>query len=437
MGTTVETHHASLAAGRPPAGRSQRPATQPGRFQSAAHVVHDLLGWLLAASATVLAASGQVEYAITADITDLRRFLVPAILEIAAIFLILGGYLRACDGDSPTLLWLLACVVTGFATWTNLTHGGPRAGRIFAAATVVTFVLWLLKLRDRYRAARRANGLIDAPTAKFRLIRWIVMPRLTGRAWLLAVEYSLRDAEEALHRARVWHDTRREAHTAAAGNPRDRRRAGHRAADLAVRCTDTGTTDTMLPSLAPPPPATEPAGPPVPARRTTRGKNGRPGLAPQPAHQHTTTAEGWGDRSAWPPVHAQAATAVDSLDSADGSSAGSRPSTPAATSTGQGGDSEPANTSPATGDDRLAPPPLPTNIPAGPLDLYQPSSEEDAVMYRAWLAGLATGRELTGADLARAAGRTNDSAGTGRKAARRYRDTNAANRATTGATRRQ
>jgi hypothetical protein len=56
---------------------------------------------------------------------------------------------------------------------------------------------------------------------------------------------------------------------------------------------------------------------------------------------------------------------------------------------------------------------------------YEPVSDEDAAMYELWRRGVAAGREPSGADLARAAGRANDASGIGRKAARRYREVHA------------
>jgi hypothetical protein len=378
------------------------PNSHRNRFQSAAAVTHHTLGWLLAASATILAASGQVEYAVTADITDLRRFLVPAILEIAAIFLILGGYLRACDGDSPALLWLLAATVTGFATWTNLTHGGPRAGRIFAAATVITFILWLLKLRDRYRAARRASGLIDAPTAKFRLIRWIVMPRLTARAWLIAVEYSLRDADDALDRARLWHDTARDTYTDTTGTKRHRRAAAHRAATLAVRRRhDPTTTTASTPALIQTdrdPRHREP--------RAPRTKPGRPATPPARRHAFARSAAE-ASREAADGVHTTPTPG-------DGAASATRTAGPAQQPSRPG--TRPANAETGNPPERLPGAGIPAREP------YEPASEEDRVMYQTWLDGVTAGHEPTGADLARAVGRASDSTGTGRRAARRYRN---------------
>jgi hypothetical protein len=400
-----------------------------GRFQSAAAVTHDVLGWLLAAAATVLAASGQVEYAVTADITDLRRFLVPAILEIAAIFLILGGYLRACDGDSPALLWLLAATVTGFATWTNLTHGGPRAGRIFAAATVVTFVLWLLKLRDRYRAARRASGLIDAPTAKFRLIRWTVMPRLTGRAWLLAVEYSLRDADDALDRARLWHDTARDTYAETAGTRRHRRAVAHRAASLAVRSRH---HDNAFGRPVPTGPITAATVAPVPAS-TEAHKSGlaRPEVDDSTEMQpgsHLPLASENGTSPATATDALRAATPISTLQPTAYVSANDT-DIPAPDGTISG-----ANQEKTSKRQRQVPSERLIDVPAGETpepsagtgntapEPYEPTSDEDRTMYQTWLRGVANGHEPTGADLARASGRPDDSTGTGRRAARRYRD---------------
>ncbi|MET8149109.1 DUF2637 domain-containing protein [Actinoplanes sp. NPDC049668] len=394
-------------------------AGHPGRFPPAAKVIHDVLGWLLAASATLLAASGQVEYAIAADITDLRRFLVPAILEIAAIFLILGGYLRACDGDNPALLWLLAAGVASFATWTNLTHGGPRAGRIYAAATVVTFVLWLLKLRDRYRATRRANGLIDAPTAKFRLIRWAVMPRLTCRAWLLAIEYNLRDTDEALRRARLWHDTARDTHTATTGTARARRATANRAAELAVRRAHMGTDPTTFAATSPP--TTEQTAPLLMARADERYQ-----VTGSQASNRRRTAKARrgaaigidGDRLARLEEHSP----IPTRDAAD-----CRLPPPIADRRDNDRSDVLTAISPhATTECPKQPAWSEEPTAVGSPEFYRPTSDIDAVMYRTWLRGVEIGHEPTGAELARTAGRPDDSTGTGRRAVRRYRDAHAA-----------
>jgi hypothetical protein len=381
------------AATPPPSPERRRQALPRDRFQVGARRLYAAMGWLLAAAATILASSGQLEFARVAGINDLRQFLVPAILEIAVIFVLLGGYLRACDGESPALMWALAIVITSFATWTNLTHGGPRAGRIFAAATVLTFVLWLLHLRDRYRAARRAAGLLDAPTAKFRLIRWIVMPSLTTRAWLIAVEYGLRDAEEALRRARLWRDTATDTREQTDGGRWQRRRVARRAATLAIRAAH------HTPPAATPPPVVE--APPSGTTPTPQLTIELPTVAADPVTASDPT----------PP--AQAPPAGTGADERADPTAAEEQAIPETTPEPNAADA---------GGEEVGEPPTPQ---AETTPIYVPISDEDATMYQAWLTAIADGREATGADLARAAGRDNDTAGVGRKAARRYRDAHA------------
>ena len=57
--------------------------------------------------------------------------------------------------------------------------------------------------------------------------------------------------------------------------------------------------------------------------------------------------------------------------------------------------------------------------------VYEPTSDDDQAMYQVWLRGVADGEEPSGADLARATGRTDDVTGVGRRAARRYRHAHA------------
>ena len=133
--------------------------------------------WGLAAVATILAASGQVEFARWAGITDIRAYAVPAVLELVAVAFLLIGYRRARRGDSPAALWLLAAVVGGFAVYTNVAHSGGRAGLIYGAASAITMILWFVKLRDDYRHFQRQTGQATRPRPKLGAL-WLVAPRL-------------------------------------------------------------------------------------------------------------------------------------------------------------------------------------------------------------------------------------------------------------------
>lgn len=158
--------------------------------------------WLLAGVATVLAASGQVQFAHWAGIIDMRAYAVPAVLELVAVAFLLIGYRRARRGDSPAALWLLAASVGGFAVYTNVSHSG-RAGLVFGAASAITLILWFVKLRDDYRHFQRHTGQATRPRPKLGAL-WLVAPRLSARAWVIAARRRISTVDEAIAYAEVW-----------------------------------------------------------------------------------------------------------------------------------------------------------------------------------------------------------------------------------------
>jgi hypothetical protein len=159
--------------------------------------------WVLAAIATLLAASGQVEFAHWAGITDIRAFAVPAVLELVAVAFLLLGYRRARRGDSAGALWFLASVVGGFAVYTNVAHSGRRAGLVFGAASALALILWFVKLRDDYRQFQRESGQAMRPRPKLGAL-WLVAPRLAARAWVIAARRRISTVDEAVGYAEVW-----------------------------------------------------------------------------------------------------------------------------------------------------------------------------------------------------------------------------------------
>src|SRR5258705_1825531 len=169
--------------------------------------------WSLAAVASVLAASGQVEFAHWAGITDVRAFAVPAVLELVAVAFLLTGYRRARRGDSATGLWLLAAAVGGFAVYTNVAHSGGRSGLVFGAASAITLVLWFVKLRDDYRQFLRSAGQATRPRPKLGPL-WLVAPRLSTRAWVVATRRRVSTVDEAVGYAEVWRAGDEEGRTA-------------------------------------------------------------------------------------------------------------------------------------------------------------------------------------------------------------------------------
>ena len=186
--------------------------------------------WLLALVATVLAASGQIQFAHWAGITDVRAYAVPAVLELVAVAFLLIGYRRARRGDSPAALWLLAAAVGAFAVYTNVAHSG-RAGLVFGAASAVTLILWFVKLRDDYRHFQRHTGQATKPRPKFGAL-WLVAPRLSARAWVVAARRRISTVDEAVAYAEVWRAVFEDSRTARVRRSLARRTAWRSVAEV-------------------------------------------------------------------------------------------------------------------------------------------------------------------------------------------------------------
>ncbi len=188
--------------------------------------------WTLAGVATILAATGQVEFARWAGITDFRAYAVPAVLELVAVAFLLMGYRRARRGDSASMLWLLAAVVGAFAVYTNVVHSGGRSGLVFGAASAITMLLWFVKLRDDYRHFQRQTGQATRPRPKLGAL-WLVAPRLSTRAWVVATRRRISTVDEAVGYAEVWRAVYEDSRTAKVGRRLARRTAWQSVAAVA------------------------------------------------------------------------------------------------------------------------------------------------------------------------------------------------------------
>lgn len=188
--------------------------------------------WALAGIATALAASGQVEFAHWAGITDVRAYAVPAVLELVAVAFLLLGYRRARRGDSAGALWALAALVGGFAVYTNVAHSGSRAGLVFGAASAMALILWFVKLRDDYRKFQRESGQATRPRPKLGAL-WLVAPRLAARAWVIAARRRISTVDESVAYAEVWRAVYEDSRSARVGRRLARRTAWRSVAEVA------------------------------------------------------------------------------------------------------------------------------------------------------------------------------------------------------------
>lgn len=266
--------------------------------------------WALAAVATALAASGQVQFARWAGIRDVRAYAVPAILELVAVAFLLLGYRRARRGDSPMPLWTMATLVGGFSVYTNIVHGGPRAGLVFGAASAITMVLWFVKLHDDSRQHRRRAGQTSPPRPKFGAL-WLVAPRLSARAWMIAARRRLSTVDEAVGLAEIWQAVFQDARQAAVSSRLARRTAWRSVAEAAgtplaslprtaeIASVSLVSRAALMPVDAGAPRATgDPPGSPVTAPRTEPSTDvvvrqrwltpRRPGPAPPQGHYRRT-----------------------------------------------------------------------------------------------------------------------------------------------------
>ena len=192
--------------------------------RTARDVALDLASWTVAGVAGFLAAYGQIRFAEWAGVTGSMRYLVPGILEPSVVVLLLLANRRvkrrrAGHPAKPIgKLLALAATLGGFAVYTNVVHAGGKAGLVFGAATVVGLILWWVKLQDD----AAPDDWDDAPTSKrlsrrtssYRLLRWVILPGQTRRAWLISLDHSIADAETGLDLARRWrraYDQSREA----------------------------------------------------------------------------------------------------------------------------------------------------------------------------------------------------------------------------------
>jgi hypothetical protein len=193
-------------------GTATAAALAAGR--TARDVALDVASWLVALIAGFLAAAGQIAFAHWAGINDWKAYLVPGILEPAVVVLLLLANRRVqkAVAGQPTKpigkLLALAALLGGFAIYTNVVHAPGGSGLVFGAATTIGLILWWVKLQD----TAGAELIEDAPhskrisrrTARYRPMRWLILPAQTTRAWLISLDHSVDDAEIGLDLARRW-----------------------------------------------------------------------------------------------------------------------------------------------------------------------------------------------------------------------------------------
>ncbi|GAA4262810.1 hypothetical protein [Dactylosporangium darangshiense] len=347
----------------------------------------------------LVALAGQVSGAVEALGIPLI-WAIPAVgaLELGGIVVLANADVRRRLGERATASRVLSAVIAASAVAFNWTaHTNTLLAGFFAGMSALGYLVWLMHTENQRRDRLRATGNLPPTTPAYEVVgHWMRHPWLTVRAKNLAKADPRLGLYTSLAAARA--EQRRELRTSAIAKVLRRKiRAAvdptaaeiainvYDLDEIALRLADSADYDGLTALIA---------ADLAPVRLTND-------MSTQVDH----------------PAIAAASTASGGLPDPDGSLTDDAPSVAAAAAPGLS-----ATTLPATPVPALEPPsPASVPPPADPRP-YEPIGHEDAAMYQAWRRGVATGQEPTGADLARAAGRVNDTTGFGRRAARRYRN---------------
>ncbi len=93
-------------------------------------------------------------------------------------------------------------------------------------------ILWFVKLRDDYRHFQRHTGQATRPRPKLGAL-WLVAPRLSARAWVLAARRRISTVDEAVGYAEVWRAVYEDARSAKVRRRLARRTAWRSVAEVA------------------------------------------------------------------------------------------------------------------------------------------------------------------------------------------------------------
>jgi hypothetical protein len=150
--------------------------------------------------------------------------LVPLVLDAAALHLARLSMRSVLKGDSALVDRALVWVYALGSAVLNFSHGdealGTAGALFFGGASVSAVVVWDRTLRSYRRDALREVGAVEPPLPRFRMLRWIVDPKVTARAWRAAVIESVGSPAEALALSRyVRAEVTAVAREAAAAEP--------------------------------------------------------------------------------------------------------------------------------------------------------------------------------------------------------------------------
>lgn len=123
------------------------------------------------------------------------------------------------SGRERSAMYLFTLASCGANFWHGLKSGGIEGALYFGGMSLAVMFVFDLLLRQIRLAVRRRDGRRSKPMPQFKPVQWLRYPRLTFRAWSLALaDESLRTPQAALNAARSQ-QTEKEALKELAGLP--------------------------------------------------------------------------------------------------------------------------------------------------------------------------------------------------------------------------
>lgn len=151
-------------------------------------------------------------------------FVVPVALEGGTLVSAALALWATLTGDSSGMHRLWTYMFLGGAAAANwlgaLSSGRSWVAAAYLAATCVAALrMWHAILHRVRRAELHRAGATEPPLPRFRVLRWLIAPRETGKAWRLAVREGIASPGDAL--ALVRHEDRPVTPAAAPGGHAD------------------------------------------------------------------------------------------------------------------------------------------------------------------------------------------------------------------------
>jgi hypothetical protein len=143
----------------------------------------------------------------TLRLSGLQALAVPVSLDGAAAalaFLTLRSVIRAESATGRRVMVLAFTLASAYINWHHgiTAYADGAAPLFFAGMSVAVLAVFDSVVREVRRTALGVIGAVEAPTPRFRALRWARFPRETWDAWSLALRYGYRTPAEALSKLR-------------------------------------------------------------------------------------------------------------------------------------------------------------------------------------------------------------------------------------------